>query len=371
MTRLARHRPVMFIEEPVFSGLPRAHLNRRKLNDADLTLLTPSLPEAFAGKAADEPIRQLLQDVIAEIPRPGPLLWFYTPMALPLVDPHRGYLRIYDCMDELSSFDGAPTMLRSREEELLRCVDIVFTGGMSLYEAKRERHANVHAFPSAVDFAHFARARRDLPDPADQAAIPSPRFGFFGVLDERLDRELVAAVAALCPDWHFVFVGPVAKIDPRSLPRAPNIHYLGPKSYRELPTYVAHWDVAIMPFARNAATRFISPTKTPEYLSSGRPVVSTPIADVVRSWGHLEAVKIAGDAKTFVAECAAALSLSQDPRRWRDDADRELAAISWDSTAAGMEALIVQEAARLSGTRSTATSMLCSPSAQSKGEARV
>jgi UDP-galactopyranose mutase len=371
MMRLARHRPVMFIEEPVFGGVPRPQLKRRRLADADLTILTPSLPDPLSGATADEPIRRLLQGVIAEIPPPGPLLWFYTPMALPLVDPRRGQLRIYDCMDELSSFDGAPAMLRSREEELLRCADIVFTGGMSLYEAKRELHANVHAFPSAVDFGHFASARSDLPDPADQAALPSPRFGFFGVLDERLDRALIAAVAALRPDWHFVFVGPVAKIDPESLPRAANIHYLGAKPYRELPSYVAHWDVAIMPFARNAATRFISPTKTPEYLSSGRLVVSTPIADVVRSWGHLEAVKIAGDAATFAAECAAALALSQHAGRWRDDADRDLAAISWDSTVARMEALIAEEAARLSTKRSAATSLNRSPSAQSKGEARV
>ena len=347
MTRLARRHPVTFVEEPIFTADAQLQLKRRRVEQGDITIVTPHLPQGIAPAQADHQTRRLLDKLISEMPGPGLLLWFYTPMALPLVDPRRGYVRVYDCMDELASFDGAPPVLRTREDELLRNVDIVFTGGMSLYEAKRERHANVHAFPSAVDFAHFAKARSDLPDPSDQAGIPGPRFGFFGVLDERLDRELIRAVAALRPDWHFIFLGPVAKIASESLPHAANIHYLGAKSYRDLPTYVANWDVATMPFARNAATRFISPTKTPEYLSCGLPVVSTPITDVVRSWGHLDAVKIAGDPAAFVAEADAALKLSRTAGRWREQADHELAGISWDRTAASMEALIATEATRL------------------------
>jgi UDP-galactopyranose mutase len=230
--------------------------------------------------------------------------------------------------------------LRQLEAQLLRRADIVFTGGMSLYEAKREQHPNVHAFPSAVDVEHFAKARRDITDPADQRDIPHPRFGFFGVIDERLDRDLVAEVARRRPEWQLILVGPVVKIDPESLPRAPNIHYLGRKAYDDLPLYIAGWDAALMPFARNAATRFISPTKTPEYLAAGKPVVSTPIVDVVRGWGHLDAVRIAATPDEFVRETENALRLVANDPEWLEPVDRELANISWDQTWARMSALI-------------------------------
>jgi UDP-galactopyranose mutase len=243
-------------------------------------------------------------------------------------------------MDELSAFAGASPELCRLETELLRRADLVFTGGMSLYEAKRGLHGNVHAFPSAVDVAHFAQARRDSADPLDQAGIGRPRLGFFGVIDERLDRELLATVARLRPDWQLVLVGPVVKIDPSTLPQAANIHYLGRKTYEELPAYVAGWDAAIMPFARNEATRFISPTKTPEYLASGKPVVSTPIVDVVRGWGHLDAVRIAEDPVRFVTEAEIALALPAEQPGWLAAVDRDLEQVSWDRTWARMAALI-------------------------------
>src|SRR4051794_1186902 len=193
---------------------------------------------------------------------------------------------VYDCMDELSAFAGAPASLRARERELLTRADVVFTGGQSLYEAKRGAHPNVHAFPSSVDVNHFAAARRRHDDPPDQQAIPRPRIGFFGVVDERMDMALLSGVAERRPDWHLVLLGPVVKIDPAVLPERANVHHLGPKPYAELPQYIASWDVAMLPFARNEATRFISPTKTPEYLAAGRPVVSTSIRDVVRPYGE-------------------------------------------------------------------------------------
>src|SRR5437764_9729166 len=217
---------------------------------------------------------------------------------------------------------------------------------MSLYEAKQGLHHNVHAFPSAVDAGHFARARHSLEDPADQAAIPHTRLGFFGVIDERLDRDLVSAVARLRPDWQLIFIGPVAKIDPASLPRAPNIHYLGRKTYDELPSYVANWDVSMMPFALNEATRFISPTKTPEYLAAGKPVVSTPIEDVVRGWGHLEPVRIAATPGQFITEATFALSLPERAPGWLELVDLELEQLSWDRTWERMTALINAALAR-------------------------
>jgi UDP-galactopyranose mutase len=233
---------------------------------------------------------------------------------------------------------GAPPELVALEQELFRLADVVFTGGRSLYEVKVRQHRNVHALPSAVEVAHFARARRPAPDPQDQAAIPGPRIGYYGVIDERLDTQLITDVAERRPDWQMVLVGPVAKLAPEEVPSGPNIHHLGLKRYGELPDYLGGWDVAIMPFARNEATRYISPTKTPEYLAGGRPVVSTSIRDVVEPYGRMGLVRIADTADDFVDAIDAAL---------RDDvpallrrADGLLAEMSWDATWARMDGLV-------------------------------
>jgi glycosyltransferase involved in cell wall biosynthesis len=249
---------------------------------------------------------------------------------------------VYDCMDELSAFKGAPPELIERERALMGKADAVFTGGYSLYEAKRDRHPNIHPFPSSVDIAHFAQARREQADPPEQAALPRPRMGFYGVLDERFDIALLDGIARLRPDWQFVMVGPVVKIDPADLPRRPNIHYPGGKSYAELPAWLSGWDVALMPFALNESTRFISPTKTPEYLAAGRPVVSTPITDVVRSYGEPGIVRIAATPEAFVAAIEEALADGAGPKAgpWLKEADAILADMSWDQTWARMKGLI-------------------------------
>jgi UDP-galactopyranose mutase len=215
---------------------------------------------------------------------------------------------------------------------------VVFTGGQSLYEAKRDSHANIHPFPSSVDVAHFGQARRFTVEPEDQRPIPHPRLGFFGVIDERMDLDLLRGVAAARPDWHVVLLGPVVKIDAAALPQAANIHYLGPKQYDELPRYIASWDVALLPFARNESTRFISPTKTPEYMAAGKPVVSTSIRDVVRPYGQQGLVRIADTVADFVAACAAAMA--EDPLARRREADAFLRQTSWDGTWARMRHLI-------------------------------
>src|SRR6185436_18107217 len=215
----------------------------------------------------------------------------------------------------------------------------VFTGGMSLYEAKRNRHRNVHGFPSSIDFDHFAKARRaGDPEPADQAPIPHPRLGFFGVIDERMDIDLVAGVADLRPDWHLVMIGPVVKIDPATLPQRANIHWLGGKSYSDLPRYLSGWDVGMMPFALNESTRFISPTKTPEYLAAGLPVVSTPIADVVRPYGENGLVRIAGTAEEFAEAISEALNEDRNGRQ--SHVLEFLSRTSWDRTFEAMSELI-------------------------------
>jgi UDP-galactopyranose mutase len=336
LTRCARDRRVFYIEEPVFADrvTPRLERHRR----GNVTVLVPHLP---AGEAdADEMQRALVDDLIAHEGIADYLVWYYTPMALSFTDHLRPASVVYDCMDELSAFKGAPAVLRQREAALLEVASLVLTGGQSLYEAKRTQHHNIHPFPSSVDVSHFAQARTMRSDPADQAAIPHPRLGFFGVIDERMDLELLSAVAAARPDWHIVMLGPVVKIDPATLPAAPNLHYLGGRKYEQLPAYIAGWDVALLPFALNEATRYISPTKTPEYMAAGKPIVSTPIRDVVRPYGQQGLVRIASDAASFVDACEAALA--EDATARRAAADAFLRRLSWDDTWRRIAALIHQ-----------------------------
>src|SRR3712207_2206616 len=243
-------------------------------------------------------------------------------------------------MDELANFRFAPPQLLDLERELFASADVVFTGGYSLYEAKKDRHPNVHPFPSSVDRAHFSQARATDAAPDDQCSLKKPRFGFYGVIDERMDLELIAALADAHPEWSIVMVGPVVKIDPAELPHRANIHYPGGKTYDELPHYLGGWDVALMPFAINDSTKFISPTKTPEYLAGGRPVVSTPITDVIRHYGDLEAVFIADGAEAFIKGCEEALALVRGGDEWLNEVDLKLANLSWDITYARMAGLV-------------------------------
>jgi UDP-galactopyranose mutase len=261
-------------------------------------------------------------------------------MALTFTHHFNPIASIYDCMDELSAFKGAHDRLPELEKQLFQKVDLVFTGGQTLYEAKRKAHRSVYAFPSSIDVSHFGKARTATSDPADQAGIPNPRLGFFGVIDERFDIELLDAVATKRPDWHFVMIGPVVKIHSDTLPRQPNIYYLGPKKYDELPSYLAHWDIALLLFARNESTRFISPTKTPEYLAAGKPVISTSIRDVVRPYGELGLVQIADKADDFIRAAEKILKNSTDQTEWFTKVDNFLAGISWDKTWQQMSQLI-------------------------------
>jgi glycosyltransferase involved in cell wall biosynthesis len=340
MIRAAREQRVFFIEEPVeTAGVPGLDIT---CPVADLPNLAVVVPRLAAGLSPDDARRQhrALLDLLAlEHAIVRPILWFYTPMALEVARHLDASLVVYDCMDELSQFASAPPALRAFEAELFARADVVFTGGQSLYEAKRGQHANVHAFPSSVDVAHFARGRRSNADPVDQQEIAHPRVGFFGVIDERLDTRLLAELARLRPDLHLVMIGPVVKIDPATLPQAPNLHWLGGKTYDELPSYIGGWDAAMMPFARNAATEFISPTKTLEFIAAGKPVVSTAIRDVVRPYGHHGLVRIADDALGFSRALTAALAEPAGARLLAFDA--MLAGTSWDRTWSSMRQLLV------------------------------
>lgn len=345
MSRFSRHRPLVFWEEPQECASCAAWLDLRHDADSDVLIATPQLPAGTDAATSQQLLAGLLDNLVETTGQPA-VLWYYTPMMLPFSRHLQAQCIVYDCMDELANFRFAPTELVSLEEQLIARADLVFTGGYSLYEAKRHRHPRVFPFPSSVDHRHFATARDARPDPADQAAIPQPRLGYYGVIDERLDLDLIAALADARPDWSLVMVGPVVKIDPADLPRRANIHYLGSKAYADLPAYLAGWDVALMPFAINAATRFISPTKTPEYLAAGRPVVSTPIADVVRHYGELGAVMIASDAEAFIAAADQALALAQQGGDWLAEADQALRGMEWSITAAGMWSLVEQRRAK-------------------------
>jgi len=343
LSRCAQARRVFFVEEPIFdNGSMHLEISQR---DCGVWVVVPHLPEGLRSEVALGTVkRELIDRLFAGRGIRDYILWYYTPMALDCTGHLSPLVTVYDCMDELSAFKGAPAALREREDELFRRADLVFTGGQSLYEAKRDRHPSVHAFPSSIDREHFARARTPIEQPGDQDMLPRPRLGFFGVIDERLDIELLDAVAQARPDWHLVMVGPVVKIDPAILPRRGNIHYLGAKSYAELPAYIAGWDLALLPFARNESTRFISPTKTPEYLAAGRPVVSTSIRDVVRPYGDAGLVRIADTPEEFVraAEAAMAEDAGSD---WLARVDKYLAGNSWDQTWGQMSRRINEVAA--------------------------
>ena len=340
MSRYADEMTVVFWEEPIEIGeKDTAMLRVRAAEDhPNVRIVVPHIPAGLDEEQRDAALKRLLDAYSAGLSRPL-VAWYYTPMMLTFSRDLDATVVVFDAMDELSKFKFAPVKLLDLEQELIDRADLVFTGGSSLYEAKKDRHDSVHLFPSSVDRVHFAKARARQFEPADQEDLNRPRLGFYGVIDERFDIELLDTIAKMRPDWSFVMVGPVVKISEEDLPRRPNIHYLGGKKYEQLPAYLSGWDVALMPFAMNESTQFISPTKTPEYLAGGKPVVSTPVRDVVRHYGHLQGVEIASTPEEFVAACERMLNLDRDGD-WLAEADLLLSATSWSTTQARMSGLI-------------------------------
>lgn len=360
LSRCAQARRVFIVEEPIIIPDETSWLDISR-RESGVWIVVPHLSEKISGEQFIPQMQGLLDHLFADAQIQQPILWYYTPMAVPFTAHLPSSAVVYDCMDELSAFKGADPQLRVWETQLFKLADLVFTGGHSLYEAKQHQHSSVHAFPSSIEAAHFAQARQVLPAPPDQAEIPHPRLGFYGVIDERMDLELLDGIAQARPDWHVVMVGPVVKIDPASLPQRSNIHYLGGKSYQELPSYLAGWDVALLPFARNESTRFISPTKTPEYLAAGKPVVSTSIRDVVRPYGDENLVYIADTVPEFVEAIALALDQNQTSSDWLDRVNAFLAQTSWDLTWQAMNDRI--EEAIATNTRKTVQSETQYPAA--------
>lgn len=338
MSRFAEQRRVFFVEEPVFLGDENS-LEIKNVAGSKVNVVVPYLEPGLSNDEMLRRLRVLLNRFIQALEIKEYLLWYYSPMALAFSDHLSPEMTVYDCMDELSAFKYAPPELKTRELALFQKADIVFTGGRTLYEAKKGKHPNIFAFPSSIDKAHFSKARIQETEPYDQANITHPRLGFYGVLDERLDLELIKQIATLRPSWQFIFIGPVVKIDPATLPQLDNIHYLGGKQYKDLPSYLAGWDIAIMPFALNEATRFISPTKTPEYLCGGKAVISTSITDVVNDYGSCGFVFIADSAEDFIHAGEKILGYKHD-ENWFARIDAVLSNNSWDITWEKMNSLI-------------------------------
>lgn len=308
-------------------------------------VVTPHLNQAtFSEGNKTARVTKIIKNLFEEKQIYNYIFWYYTPMALGFTNCFKPKITVYDCMDELSAFKFAPQELKRLERDLLDKAEIVFTGGNSLYEAKKNQHHNIFSFPSSIDKSHFKQARMNLELPKDQENIPYPRLGFFGVIDERFDIDLIQQVATLKPDWQIVLIGPVVKIDPATLPQNSNIHYLGGKSYRELPAYLGGWDIALIPFAINDSTKFISPTKTPEYLAAGKPVISSAIKDVVNPYGDNDLVHIINDANELIGKATQELEI-EDKSEWLERVDKYLEGISWDLTYSKMSKLIKIELA--------------------------
>ncbi|HZH38131.1 MAG TPA: glycosyltransferase family 1 protein [Flavisolibacter sp.] len=329
LTRFSKHQRVFFMEEPIFhDGEDKLHIENYNEN---LYVVTPHIKHRENGEDVLKQQQKFVNSLLLQMQVKRYYSWYYTPMALPFTSHLSPELVVYDCMDELSAFKFAPPELAILEKTLFAKADVVFTGGHSIFENKKNAHHNIYPFPSSIDKSHFGKARKIRKDPEDQKHIERPRFGFFGVIDERFDIDMIAEVARKKPEWQFILLGPVVKIDPASLPKYDNIHYLGGKKYEELPNYLAGWDIAMIPFAINESTRFISPTKTPEYLAAGKPVISTAIRDVVSPYGNNKLVHIVENSKEFIAAAETELAVKRRTA-WVKKVDQFLEGNSWDRT---------------------------------------
>jgi glycosyltransferase involved in cell wall biosynthesis len=340
LSRFMKNFKVYYIEEPLYDAAQDfLEVSRPAEN---FCIVVPHLREGMQEEESIAKQKEFLANFFIQNEITDYFFWYYTPMAVPVSDHFNPTLVVYDCMDELAAFKFAPQSLKEREKELFRKADLVFTGGYSLYEAKKHRHHDVHPFPSSIDAEHFYKARLYTIDPPDQVAIPHPRIGYFGVIDERMDLALIEGIARRKPDWHIIMVGPVLKISTDTLPKLPNIHYLGMKSYNELPSYISGWDIAMVPFAHNESTRYISPAKTPEYLAAGKPVISTPIIDILRQYGRKGLVNIAGTPEEFVRVASLEFE-SSDRDEWFQHVNEFLSQNSWDKTWQRMMYLVTRK----------------------------
>lgn len=327
ISRFSSTMKVLFIEEPISDNAEG--------NSGNLIIVTKTLHVLQPYVKDIESIAAILPNYIKN--KTIPIGWFYSASFSPLLEPLNFETVVYDCMDELSLFKGAPSHLINQEKYLMAYADIIFTGGKSLYESKKQYHSNVYCFPSSVDEEHFAQALNGIEVATDIANLSSPVVGYYGVIDERIDLQLLHETSKKLPDVSFVMIGPLAKIEDADLPKERNIHYLGMKSYNELPAYLKVFDIAMMPFALNDATKYISPTKTLEYMAAGKPIISTKITDVVRDYS--DSVSLIENADDF---CITIKSLTDQKELLVTERgyDKILEKTSWNATADKMKSII-------------------------------
>jgi glycosyltransferase involved in cell wall biosynthesis len=328
LSRFAAHVPVIVIEEP----FPSERDDDELRYEGDVTIVRPLRTRIAGAPFVDE---RALATARALLGEHVPTVMLYTPMMNELADATfaggaRANGLVYDCMDDLASFMNPPPGMVAREHALLERADVVFTGGRSLYDARKALGPKVHCYPSAVEFERFYASRTTAPHPIC-AELSGPVFGYTGVIDERIDVDLITALADAPDAPHVMMVGPFAKVDPAIFPRRSNVHFTGKVAYESLPSFLAGFDVALMPFARNASTAYISPTKTLEYFAAGVPVASTSIADVVADYADV--VSIGDEPRAFVDACARARTL--DPAQ-REKATGYARGRTWDATAEAM-----------------------------------
>lgn len=309
-----------------------------------VTVVRPTLPSAIDPDAIPLFLRDLVDQLVGERAIDSYVLWFETPLAMAFARDLRPLAVVYDRLDEIATTPAVAERLAAYEIQLQLAADLVFVGEPDPFAPAPAR---AYAFPGGVDTAHFARAREALPPPADQAALPGPRVGFYGVIDDRVDLDLVDGLARLRPDLQLVMIGPV--VGSARLPRRKNLHWLGARPYRDLPAYLAGWDVALLPLARHSNTVPHGISRMPEYLAAGRPVVATGISHVVEPYRALELVRLANHPAAMSAAIDEARAEDAVARHAR--ADRWLATIAWDQTWQGMDALITAAVAARSARR--------------------
>lgn len=331
---LSRNFNIYFFEEPQFISSTKAYLKLIKVQK-NLSLIVPHLPNGLLKQEQISIQKGLLDCLLNTQNLSDFIFWYYTPMALEFSEHLQPQFIVYDCMDELSAFKFAPPNIRKLEKQLFKTADLIFTGGKSLYEAKKHWHSTIYCLPSSIDKQHFNQARKS--NKFKQKNNLNLKLGYSGVIDERFNLELIRAMAAQKPNWVFEIIGPVVKIDPNELPKLPNIRYIGPIDYEELPEFLSEWDIALIPFLLNEATRFISPTKTPEYLAAGLPVISTPIRDVIHPYGINGLVQIGRQAQEFIHLAEGWMGLHpKHKKNWLQRVDVFLAQHSWEKTCTSM-----------------------------------
>lgn len=348
-SRLAQHYPILFVEDAVTDKegigleITEPHPNIFRVVPRFNTSAFGNDHEAqdsFYEQTLSHLHRALRHHPALRGRFDTPVQWFYSPMSAPfMLNQFDAIKTVYDCMDELANFRYAPANIAERERLLLAKADIVFTGGYQLYQSKSRYHSNVHFYGCGVDVAHFQRARlASTALPTELASLPRPIFGYFGVIDERIDYELLVYLGNAYPSASLIMVGPVVKVDPKSLPRLSNLHWLGQRTYEDLPALVKSFDVCLMPFALNDATRYINPTKTLEYMAAGKPIVSTAIPDVVHNFTPIVAIAHSAAEYAQAVKRASETPDAQLIQLGIQKADRE----TWESIVASMQRRIAE-----------------------------